>query len=150
MRSKQVRSWMMYDWANSAFATTMLAAVLPIFYQSVAASGLPNHEATSYWAFTQTIGMIFVALLSPILGAMADLSRRKMAFLRVFAISGSAACMLLFFAGNGDWLYVSVLFIFATIGFSGGNTFYDSLLPGIASPEERDDTCMDTSEAACC
>ncbi|SYX82116.1 MFS transporter [Paenibacillus alvei] len=139
MRSKQVRSWMMYDWANSAFATTMLAAVLPIFYQSVAASGLPNHEATSYWAFTQTIGMILVALLSPILGAMADLSRRKMAFLRVFAICGSVACMLLFFAGNGDWLYVSVLFILATIGFSGGNTFYDSLLPEIAAPDERDE-----------
>ena len=139
MRSKQVRSWMMYDWANSAFATTMLAAVLPIFYQSVAASGLPNHEATSYWAFTQTIGMILVALLSPILGAMADLSRRKMAFLRVFAICGSVACMLMFFAGSGDWLYVSVLFILATIGFSGGNTFYDSLLPEIAAPDERDE-----------
>ncbi|WP_374020095.1 MFS transporter [Paenibacillus thiaminolyticus] len=139
MRTKEVRSWMMYDWANSAFATTMLAAVLPIFYQTVAASNLPGHQATSYWAFTQTIGMILVAVLSPILGAVADLSQRKMAFLRVCAWMGALACILMVFAGEGDWLYVSVLFIFATLGFSGGNTFYDSLLPDIAPPEARDE-----------
>lgn len=139
MRTKEVRSWMMYDWANSAFATTMLAAVLPIFYQTVAASNLPAHQATSYWAFTQTIGMILVALLSPILGAMADLSQRKMAFLRVFAWAGALACTLMVFAGEGDWIYVSALFIIATLGFSGGNTFYDSLLPDIAAPHERDE-----------
>ncbi|WP_028594088.1 MFS transporter [Paenibacillus assamensis] len=139
MITKQQRSWMMYDWANSAFATTMIAAVLPIFYQTVAASTLDKHVATSYWSFTQTTAMILVALISPVLGAVADLSQRRMAILRAFAWTGALSCVLMSLAGNGDWLLVSALFIFGTLGFSGGNTFYDSLLPSIASSEQRDE-----------
>lgn len=139
MNRKLVRSWKMYDWANSAFATTMLAAVLPIFYADVAAGHLPDYQASSYWGFTQTIAMIAVAVMAPILGAVADLSSSKMRFLRVFAYLGILSCALLFFAGEGDYIYASALFILGTIGFSGGNTFYDSLLPDIAPVEIRDD-----------
>ncbi|WP_051287514.1 MFS transporter [Paenibacillus taiwanensis] len=139
MQTKQVRHWMMYDWANSAFATTMMAAVLPVFYQTVAASSLDKHVATSFWSYTQTIAMILVALSSPLLGAMADLSQRKMLFLRLFTWLGSLSCVLMAFAGKGDWVLVSILFICGTIGFSGGNTFYDSLLPDIAPPDQRDE-----------
>lgn len=139
MSAKKERHWMMYDWANSAFATTMLAAVLPIFYASVAAKPLGDSLASSYWAYTQTVGMILVALISPVLGAIADMSGRKMAFLRVFSIMGALSCILMSFTGEGDWLLVSLLFIIGTIGFSGGNTFYDSLLPELVSPDRRDE-----------
>lgn len=139
MSAKQERHWMMYDWANSAFATTMLAAVLPIFYASVAAKPLGDSVAASYWAYTQTIGMILVAIISPVLGAIADMSGRKMAFLRVFSIMGALSCVIMAFMGEGDWMLVSFLFIIGTIGFSGGNTFYDSLLPDLVSPERRDE-----------
>lgn len=137
MQAKQLRYWMLYDWANSAFATTMLAAVLPIYYQTVAGKGL--EQASSYWGFTQTIAMLLVALSAPVLGAMADLSQRRMAFLRVFAYMGALSCVAMSFAGEGDWVLVSLLFIVGTLGFSGGNTFYDSLLPQLAPPEHRDE-----------
>jgi len=139
LNRKMVRSWMMYDWANSAFATTMMAAVLPIYYLTVAASNLPEHLATSYWGFTQTIAMIIVAVISPILGAIADSSRSKVRFLRVFAYMGVLACLLMAFTGNGTYLFVSVCYILGVIGFSGGNTFYDSILTDVAPLDKRDE-----------
>ncbi|MCM3785896.1 MFS transporter [Neobacillus mesonae] len=138
MDPKQARAWVMYDWANSAFATTMIAAVLPIFYQNVAAAELDDALATSYWAFSQTIAMILVAVLSPLLGAAADVGGRKGTYLLVAAILGSVASSAMALTGTGDYLIVSVLFIIATLGFSGGNTFYDSMLRDIAPPSERD------------
>lgn len=138
MDPKQARAWVMYDWANSAFATTMIAAVLPIFYQNVAAAGLDDAIATSYWAFSQTIAMILVAVLSPVLGAAADVGGRKGTYLMIAAILGAVASSAMALTGTGDYIIVSILFIIATLGFSGGNTFYDSMLRDIAPPLDRD------------
>lgn len=138
MDPKQARAWVMYDWANSAFATTMIAAVLPIFYQNVAAAGLDDAIATSYWAFSQTIAMILVAVLSPVLGAAADVGGRKGTYLMIAAILGAVASSAMALTGTGDYIIVSILFIIATLGFSGGNTFYDSMLRDIAPPQDRD------------
>lgn len=77
---KAIRAWMMYDWANSSFATTIMAAVMPIYYAGVAASGLEDGRATSYWGFTQTAAAIVIAVLSPLLGAIADRSGAKSDF----------------------------------------------------------------------
>lgn len=129
----------MYDWANSAFATTMMAAVLPIFYSDVAASTLPNEQmATSYWGMTQSVAMLIVWVLTPILGAIADYSGFKVLFLRLFSYLGILASLCFVFVGNGDYLLASVLFILGTIGFSGGNAFYDALLNDLVEPEKRD------------
>lgn len=138
MDPKQARAWVMYDWANSAFATTMIAAVLPIFYQNVAAAGLDDAIATSYWAFSQTIAMILVAVLSPVLGAAADVGGRKGTYLMIAALLGAVASSAMALTGTGDYIIVSILFIIATLGFSGGNTFYDSMLRDIAPPQDRD------------
>ncbi|ACL70991.1 MFS transporter [Halothermothrix orenii] len=135
---KQVYAWALYDWANSAFATTILATVLPIFYKDVAASGIPDHLATSYWGYTQTIGMLIIAILSPILGAMADYSRSKRLFLKVFAYLGMIGTGLLYFVGEGDYILASLFFILGSIGFSGGNVFYDSFLPDISDKNKMD------------
>jgi len=135
---KQVYSWVLYDWANSAFATTILATVLPIFYRTVAAKGLVDNVATSYWGYTQTIGMLIIALLSPILGAISDFSNSKKSFLRFFAYLGITTTGLLFFIGEGDYLLASFYFILTSIGFSGANVFYDSFLPQIATPKKMD------------
>lgn len=137
MNRKTIRSWLLYDWANSSFATTMMAAVLPIFYLSVA--DMPEHQATSYWGFTQTIGMIIVAVISPVLGAIADSARSKVRFLRVFAYMGVASCILMAFTGIGDYVYLSACYILGVVGFSGGNTFYDSILGDIAPLNQRDE-----------
>ncbi|MFD2331583.1 MFS transporter [Cohnella sp. GCM10020058] len=135
---KAIRAWTMYDWANSSFATTIMAAVMPIYYASVAASGLGDGRATSYWGFTQTAAAIVVAVLSPLLGAIADRSGGKKRFLGVFTLLGAAACIGMAFIGEGDWLAASALVIVGMIGFGMGGTFYDALLNDVASPAMRE------------
>jgi UMF1 family MFS transporter len=122
----------MYDWANSAFATTIMAAVMPIYY--IDAIG----GTDAGWGFTQTAAAIVVALLSPLLGAIADYSGNKLKFLGMFAVIGALSSMLLVLPGNGDVLFASVLVVFGMIGFGAGNTFYDALLNDISSPGNRD------------
>ncbi|WP_018133560.1 MFS transporter [Effusibacillus pohliae] len=138
MDRKAVRGWVMYDWANSAFVTTMIAAVLPIFYTDVAAKTLDKTTATSYWGYTQSIAMLLVAILSPVLGAVADMAGSKVRFLRFFTYLGVISSLLFVLVDEGDYLLASVLLILGTLGFSGGNTFYDALLTDLVPPEKRD------------
>lgn len=135
---KQIRAWAMYDWADSAFVTTVMATVLPIFYASVAAKDLSPNIATAYWGYTQTISMLIMAVLAPILGAIADKANSKMRFLKSFIFIGVIGTGLLYFVGEGMYIMASVFFIIAGIGFSGANIFYDSFLPHIASPKKLD------------
>ena len=80
--NRRIRAWALYDWANSAFATTILAAVLPAYYSSVAGANLPSAAtATQYWSITLSISVFIVALLSPILGTVSDIMRGKKKFL---------------------------------------------------------------------
>lgn len=137
-KKKIQRSWMLYDFGNSAFATTIMAAVLPVYYSSVAASGLEEGLATSYWGYSQSISVLIVAVLAPILGAISDFSAAKKKFLQFFAFMGIIASVLLFFVGDGDYILASVLFIVGSIGFSGANIFYDGFLPEIAKEDEID------------
>lgn len=136
--SKVIRSWAFYDWANSAFATTIIAAVMPAFFSDVAAKGLDPGTATAYWGYTDSIASLFVLLLSPILGAIADASGSKKIFLRFFTYLGVVSCLLMFTIGTGDWLWAALLVCIGTIAFSGGNVFYDAFLTDIAPPEKRD------------
>lgn len=135
---RAIRAWTMYDWANSTFATTIAAAVLPVYYSTVASKNLQPHEATSNWAFTTTIALVLVALLGPILGAMADFSGAKKRFMSVFVIVGVTGTALLYLVKSGDWFMASVFYIIGSIGFAGANVFYDSLLPHIAHEDEID------------
>ncbi len=129
---KKIKAWVWYDWANSAFATTIMAAVMPIYFISVAGG------TDGSWAFTQTAAALIVALVSPLLGAIADHSGRKVAFLRVFSIVGAVASACLAFVGSGDMWLASILVVAGMVGFGTGNTFYDALLNDVASPSQRD------------
>jgi UMF1 family MFS transporter len=131
-------AWVMYDWANSAFVTTITAAVLPVYYASVAAANLPSNIRTAYWGYTSTIALLLVALMGPVMGAMADFAGSKKKFLTAFALIGVAGAALLFFVREGDWLIASIFYIIGNVGFAGANVFYDSLLPHVADEEERD------------
>jgi len=135
---KVVISWAFYDWANSAFATTIMAAVLPVYYSTVAASSFSPNIASSYWGYTNTLAMVVIALVAPILGAIADYKQAKLNFLKFFAFAGIVSTGFLFFVKGGDWLFASLLYIIGRIGFSGGNLFYDSLLPHIARDDKLD------------
>jgi MFS transporter, UMF1 family len=136
---RRIRAWIMYDWANSAFATTILAAVLPVYYSQVAGATLASPaEATARWSFGLSISLFIIALLSPILGTISDVIRGKKRFLSIFVGMGTVATGLLVLVKTGDWLLASILFIIARIGFTGANVFYDALLPHIAREEDRD------------
>lgn len=137
-RRKIIVSWCLYDWANSAFATTIMAAVLPVFYSSVAAAELSKTTASSYWGYTNTIAMLIVAFTAPVLGALADHSGMKKKFLAAFAALGILSTAGLIDVSRGDWLLASSLYILGMVGFSGGNNFYDSLLPHVAGDQEID------------
>lgn len=135
---RTINAWAMYDWANSAFATTIMAAVLPVYYASVAGANLPGNMATVYWAYTTSIALLIAAVLGPILGAVADFKGSKKRFLTIFMIIGVAGTALLYFVRTGDWLLASLFFIVGEFGFAGSLVFYDSLLPHIARPDEMD------------
>ncbi len=135
----RVRAWTLYDWANSAFATTILAAVLPVYYSQVAGRTLGSAaQATAYWTATLSISLIVVAILAPILGTISDLRRRKKSLLAASVLVGAVGVSLLVFVGTGDWLIASLAFIIARIGFAAGNVFYDALLPHVARDEDID------------
>jgi len=133
-----VNSWCMYDWANSAFATTIMAAVLPPFYNTVAGANLGGNRATVYWGYTSSIAMLIIAVAAPILGAIADYSGTKKRFLGIFVSLGILATAFLYAVSTGDWLMASVLYIIGNVGFAGADVFYNSLLPHVARPDEID------------
>ena len=135
---KKILSWAMYDWANSAFATTVMAAILPIYYSKVAASTLSPNKATIYWSYTVTIALIITAFLAPAMGAISDYSNRKKFFIKIFAFIGVVFTSFLYFVGTGDWLIASLFFIIANVGFALSEMFYNSLLKFVCKPEDVD------------
>lgn len=136
---KIANAWCLYDWANSAFATTVLAAVLPVYYSQVAGATLPSEAtATAYWSLGLSISLLIVAILSPVLGTLSDISRSKKRFLALFTAIGAMSTAALVLVSTGDWLLASVLAILGRIGFNGALTFYDALLPHVAAEEDQD------------
>lgn len=134
----EIFSWCMYDWANSAFATTVMAAVLPVYYSQVAGSTLGANTATVYWGYTVSIALLATAVLAPVMGTVADYTGSKKKLLMIFASIGIFATALLYFVKTGDWFMASLFFIFGNIGFAMSEVFYNSLLPHVASPGNID------------
>ncbi|MBN1966890.1 MAG: MFS transporter [Anaerolineae bacterium] len=136
---RRIWAWTMYDWANSAFATTILAAVLPAYYSSVAGATLPSRAvATGYWSIGISLSLFIAAILSPILGTVSDVMRGKKRFLSVFVGFGVVATGLLVLVDTGDWMLASILFVVGRIGFTGANVFYDAMLQHVAKEDDQD------------
>ena len=138
IHNREHLSWALYDWANSAFATTVLAAVLPIYYLNIATPALSESQALAYWGYTTAGALLIIAVLSPVLGSIADHYGAKKRLLGVFVAIGAVFTALLFFTEQGDWLLTSALFVPAYVGFGGSLVFYDSLLPHITDSGEED------------
>lgn len=134
----ELRAWAMYDWANSAFVTTIMAAVFPAFFTAVAAAGRDGQTAMSYFGTATTISIVVAAIVSPILGAYADYRAVKKPLLGTFMGIGATACMLMYLIGHGDLYLAMILFGIANFGVMGSFVMYEALLPHIAREHEID------------
>ena len=128
----------MYDWANSAFQTTVITAVFPRFFSDYAAAGLTPVQATTRFAWVSTIAAVIIALLGPPLGAFADARAAKKKMLAMALAVGVTATLLMASIGRGDWLYAALIFLVGNVAITASFVFYDSLLPHIAAHEEMD------------
>ena len=138
LERKQQWSWAFYDWANSAFATTVLVGLFPIFFNSYYAKGVEPSTATFYLgAFGNSLPSLIVMLMAPWLGVIADQRGWKKRFLLMFTVLGSCATAGLMFVGEGQWGWAIALFALAGIGFFGGLGFNDALLVSVAKPADQ-------------
>lgn len=135
---KKVISWSMYDWANSAFATTVMAGFFPVFFKQFWSAGTDVSVSSFQLGAANSLAGIIVAVLSPALGAIADKGSAKKRFLFYFSALGIVMTGALFFIARGQWEMAAALFVLAMVGFSGGNIFYDSLIVNVAEEEKMD------------
>ena len=142
--NKTIFGWAMYDWANSAYMTTIAVAVLPMYFASVVvpAEGLmignTIYAAETLWGFMISAAAFLVFLMAPTLGAIADYRSSKKQFLLFFCYLGVSASLFLSFCGKGEVYQTIFLFILSQIGFVGANVFYDAFLPQIAPAGTED------------
>jgi len=135
---KAVFGWALYDWANSAFATTVIAGFFPIFFKQYWSAGADPTISTARLGLANSVAGIIVAILAPVLGAIADRGSAKKKFLIFFTYMGVLMTSSLYMVSKGDWPLAIMLFVIASVGFSGGNIFYDSLITSVASEKKMD------------
>ena len=135
---KSVWGWALYDWANSAFATSVMAGFFPIFFKEFWSLGADAGVSTARLGFGNSLASLLIAVMAPVMGAIADRGSARKKFLITFAYLGVLMTALLYGVQQGQWLLAVVIYVGAVIGFSGSIVFYDSLLPGIASEKDID------------
>lgn len=136
--TRRVLAWCLYDWANSSFATTVMAAVLPPYFVQVVGASFGAAQAAAIWGYATSAFLLLAAVVSPIVGALAGASGEARRPLALAVLVGSAATATLGFAGPGDvWLTLAA-YGTAFLSFSAATVLYDGLLPAIAAPDERD------------
>ncbi|MEJ2575779.1 MAG: MFS transporter [Gammaproteobacteria bacterium] len=129
-------SWALYDWANSGFATTVMAGFFPVFFKEFWAAGLSPTDSTFQLGLANSIASLCVVVLAPLLGALADRAGAKKRLLALFAYLGVAMAASLFWVAEGAWPLALLVYALGIIGFAGANVSYDALLLD-AAPRER-------------
>lgn len=149
---KTINSWAMYDWANSVYSLVITTTFFPIYYLGVTGDGNPETKTdyvdflwfrhipnSTLYDYTLAAAFLIVAICSPMLSSIADYRGNKKSFMKFFVFLGSISCMGFYFFRSIDHLLMATIFqITATVGFWGSLVFYNSYLPEIASPENRD------------
>jgi len=132
--SRKIWSWAFYDWANSAFATTVIAGFFPIFFKEYWSAGVPATESTFRLGAANSLSSLLVLMLAPVLGAIADQGTYKKRLLLFFAAAGVLFTAALATVGQGQWPLAMGAYVLAAIGFAGANVFYDALIVNVAPP----------------
>jgi UMF1 family MFS transporter len=135
---KKVVAWALYDWANSAFATTVIAGFFPVFFKQYWSAGADPTMSTFKLGMANSAESLIVAIVAPVLGAIADRGGARKRFLMAFASLGILGTGLLYFVSKGDWQLAIALFVMASVGFAGGNIFYDALIVEVAEDKRMD------------
>jgi MFS transporter, UMF1 family len=146
---KVINGWAMYDWANSVYSLVITSTIFPAYYEAVGKDRTEGDTAyvsflgrefvnTSLYNYALAFAFLVVALISPLLSSIADFKGNKKQFMNFFLILGSASCSALFFFGKGYLTLGIVCMVLACIGFWSSVVFYNSFLPEIAAPEDRD------------
>jgi len=135
---RPTRGWIIYDWAISAFSTTVMAGFFPIFFKQYWCAGVDATVSTFRLGAANSTASLTVALLAPLLGAIADAGGNRRRFLLAFAALGVVMTAGLFLVAEGAWVAAAAIYLLAVVGFSGSNVFYDALLVSVAPPGRED------------
>jgi MFS transporter, UMF1 family len=135
--TKQENSWIFYDWANSAYSIIITTAVFPLYYKAVATdAGVSMSNSTAYLGYTVAIATFILAMIGPILGAIADYDGLKKKFFMFFFLMGTISTASLAFVPGDNWLLLLIIFTITSVGFHGANIFYDAFLVDV-TPEKK-------------
>ena len=137
--NRPVFAWALYDWANSVFATTVMAGFFPVFFKQYWSAGADAVVSTARLGFANSLGSAFLLIAAPVLGAIADGSGARKRFLGAFTLLGVVMSAGLWFVGEGDWATASLVYVLASAGFSGAIVFYDALIVSVSAPNEYDE-----------
>jgi UMF1 family MFS transporter len=137
-KNRSIYAWAFYDWANSAYVTTVIAGFFPIFFKEYFSANVDVTVSTAQLGFANSISSLFIVLIAPLLGAIADAGGLKKRFLFLFAYLGILMSAALSFVGEGAWEAAVFVYALGNIGFMGSNIFYDSLLPTVAEEKKVD------------
>lgn len=135
---KSITSWALYDWANSAYATTVMAGFFPLFFKTYYSAEADVTVSTAQLGFANSLSSLVIVLLAPLLGAMADAGSLRKRFLFLFAFLGITMSAALCLVGEGEWQFAVFVYVLANVGFMGSNTFYDGLLASVSDAKNVD------------
>ncbi|HYN76347.1 MAG TPA: MFS transporter [Lamprocystis sp. (in: g-proteobacteria)] len=131
---RQVLAWAFYDWANSAFATVVIAGFFPVFFKQFWATGLTVTDSTRALGYTSSLASLILVLVAPLLGALADQLGAKKRFLLLFTALGVLSTGGLFWLAAGHWVAALCLYLLGLLGFLASNIFNDALMTDVAAP----------------
>jgi UMF1 family MFS transporter len=136
--TREEKSWIFYDVANSAFVLVVVTAIMPIYFKEVAAHGIAAETSTAWWGYANSLSSVILVVLAPLCGTFADYKGWKMKLFALFLAAGVAATLLLAGTTEGGWLYCLAMFVVARTGWAGANVFYDAFITDITTPPRMD------------